>query len=186
MPISDWISIFMALIATTSTVVTYIVYRSSTDPLIIVYANPDLTRPSLVCLTIKNIGKGAAYNIAFRPDRSLPTEAFSIPEPENMPKEMTSGPIIHGIPFLAPDQQISFAWGQYGGLYKFIGNTPITVNCSFHRTGNPHILTRKLKSISRLDIKTFERSESSEHGFGPNIVKELKQLNKNIKDLSKR
>ena len=182
MTLSDWISIFMALIASASTLVTYIVYRSSTDPLIIVYANPDFTRPSLVCLTIKNIGKGAAYNINFQTSSPLPSQAFSIPIPEDMPDKMTKGPIINGIPFLAPDQQISFAWGQYGGLYKFIGDTAITVNCTFRRSGNPLTLTKNLKSISKLDIKSFEQSESSEHGFGPNIVKELKQLNKTLKN----
>ena len=171
----------MALIASTSALVTYIVYRSSTDPLVIVYASPDLTRPSLIWLTIKNIGKGAAYDIRFQTNRPLPSEAFSIPVPENMPEKMIKGPIINGIPFLAPDQQISFAWGQYGGLYKFIGDTAITVDCNFHRVGNAHIFNKKLKSISKLDIKSFERSESSEHGFGPNIVKELKALNKTLK-----
>ncbi len=181
MTLSDWISIFMALIASASALVTYIVYRSSTDPLIIVYANPDFTRPSLVCLTIKNIGNGAAYDISFQTSRPLPSEAFSIPIPEDMPDEMTKGPIINGIPFLAPNQQISFAWGQYGGLYKFIGDTAIIVNCKFYRVGSPHVLTKKLKSLSKLDIKSFERSESSEYGFGPNIVKELKQLNKTLK-----
>ena len=173
----------MALIASASALATYIVYRSSTDPLIIVYANPDYTRPSLVCLTIKNIAKGAAYDIRFKTNRPLPSEAFSIPIPENMPEKMTKGPIINGVPFLAPDQQISFAWGQYGGLYKFTGDTAITVDCNFHRAGNPNIFDKKLKSISKLDIKTFERSESSEYGFGPNIVKELKQLNKTLKNL---
>ncbi len=41
MEISDWISTFMALIATASAIITYVVYRTSTDPEVIVYVDTD-------------------------------------------------------------------------------------------------------------------------------------------------
>lgn len=186
MQVSDWISTFMALIATASTVVTYILYRSSTDPLVIVYVSPDLKRPSIVNLIVKNIGKGPAYGVKFEPNRILPAQAFGISAPETNPQKMSSGPMVHGIPFLAPDQQISLTWGQYGGLDQWIGDTPITVNCGFYRVNKPNFFSRKLRSISNLDIRTFGQSESSEHGFGPNLVKELKQLNKTLANFESR
>ncbi|MBM3163529.1 MAG: hypothetical protein FJZ79_09540 [Chlorobi bacterium] len=65
MDVGNWISIFMALVATASAVVTYAVFRSSTDPVVIVYADPDIKRPSIVNLIIKNIGNGAAHSIKF-------------------------------------------------------------------------------------------------------------------------
>lgn len=179
----DWISIFMALIAVASAIVTFAVFRSSTDPLVIVYADPDLTRPSVVNLVIKNIGKGPAHNISFTSSRALPCEAFGISEPEIMANEMSSGPIITGIPFLAPDQKISLTWGQYGGLHKYIGNDPIKISTYFLRGFRKGLLRRRLSSTSALDIKTFERSDSSEHGFGPNLVKEIASLNTTMKKI---
>ena len=41
----DWVSVFMALIASTSAAITYVVYRSVTDPEAIVYADADPKRP---------------------------------------------------------------------------------------------------------------------------------------------
>ncbi|MFJ2482041.1 hypothetical protein ACIOWE_17320 [Pseudomonas sp. NPDC087598] len=179
----DWISIFMALIATASAVVTFAVFRASTDPLVIVYAEPDLARPSIVNLIIKNIGKGPAHNISFTSDRPLPCEAFGIGEPSTVARAMSSGPIVTGIPFLAPEQKLSLTWGQYGGLHKYIGSEPIKISATFRRSYKSRMFSRKLSSTTCLDIQTFERSESSEHGFGPNIVKEMKVLNKTMKCL---
>ena len=99
MDIGNWISIFMALIAIASVVVTYAVFRSSTDPVVIVYADPDIKRSSIVNLIIKNIGNGAAYNIKFKPTRPLPYEAFSIEVPEKMPDSMKVGPSLQAFHF---------------------------------------------------------------------------------------
>lgn len=185
MDIGNWISVFMALIATASIVVTYAVFRSSTDPVVIVYADLDLKRPSIVNLIIKNIGNGAAHSIKFKPTRSLPYEAFSIEVPEKMPASMEVGPIVTGIPFLAPGQQITLTWGQYGGLYKYIGDEPIQVETQYYAAGKARFYSRRLSTTSSLDVRTFERSESSEHGYGPNLVKEFKALNKSFAAVNK-
>lgn len=180
----DWISTFMALIAAGSAMVTFAVYRSSTDPLIIVYADPDLTRPSIINLIIKNIGNGPAHKISFSSTKPLPSEAFGITEPETNAKEMSAGPIVAGIPFLAPNQQIVLTWGQYGGLQKYIGDTPINITSTFYRSFKGKFISRK-QSVSALAIQQFQRSNPGEHGFGPNIVKELKSLNSTIKHFEK-
>lgn len=185
MDIGNWISVFMALIATASIIVTYAVFRSSTDPVVIVYADPDLKRPSIVNLIIKNIGNGAAHSIKFKPTRPLPCEAFSIEVPEKMPAPMEAGPIITGIPFLAPGQQITLTWGQYGGLYKYIGDEPIRVETQYYAAGKARFYSRRLSATSSLDVRTFERSESAEHGYGPSLVKEFKALNKSFVAVSK-
>lgn len=185
MDIGNWISVFMALIATASIVVTYAVFRSSTDPVVIVYADPDLKRPSIVNLIIKNIGNGAAHSIKFKPTRPLPYKAFSIEVPEKMPASMEIGPIVTGIPFLAPGQQITLTWGQYGGLYKYIGDEPIQVETQYYTVGKTRFYSRRLSATSSLDVKTFERSESSEHGYGPNLVKEFMALNKSVAAVKK-
>ena len=120
MDAGDWISLLMVLIACASVTVTYVVYRSVTDPEVIVYADTDQRRPSIINLIIKNIGKGPASDITFSSDRPLPISAYSIETPKVMPEVMTDGPIIVGIPYLAPDQSLVLTWGQYGGLSKFL------------------------------------------------------------------
>lgn len=85
---SDWISIFMAAIATASAAITYSVYRSSTDPEVIAYIDTDKKRPSFIILIIENIGKGPAEDVTFETSREIPWEAFSIPIPDKMPETM--------------------------------------------------------------------------------------------------
>ena len=183
---ANWISIVMALIAIASVIVTYAVFRSATDPAVIVYGQPDLTRPSLINLIIENIGRGAAYTVSFETSRPLPVHAFGIEVPEEMPDPMTSGPIISGIPFLAPGQRIAIIWGQYGGLYKHIGDLPISVTAQCYRGGPRRWFKKKLLSASILDVQMFVTSESAESGYGPNIVKELKAVNVTLKNMESR
>lgn len=185
MDLASWISIFMAVIAVATAIVTYAVFRSATDPAVIVYAQPDLQRQSIVNLVIENIGRGAAHGVFFKPSRPLPQNAFSIPVPEKMPDKMQSGPIANGIPFLAPGQRLSISWGQYGGIYKYLGDEPICIDTFCYRTRSNGLFSKRLQSSSTLDIRMFQTSESTEHGYGPNLVKELKALNITLKSIEK-
>ena len=127
MDAGNWISLFMLLIACASTAITYIVYRSATDPEVIVYADLDLKRPTIINLIIKNIGRGPALDICFNTSRPLPDKAFSVGIPKDMPSEMKDGPIVVGVPYLAPNQELVITWGQYGGLKKYMGISSIEV-----------------------------------------------------------
>ncbi|MGV6953866.1 hypothetical protein [Pseudomonas chlororaphis] len=143
MDLASWISIFMALIAVATAIVTYAVFRSATDPTVIVYAQPDLQRQSIVNLIVENIGKGAAHEVSFKSSRPLPEKAFSIPVPERTPDQMQSGPIVTGVPFLAPGQRLSISWGQYGGLYKYLGEDPIHIDTSYYRARANRLFKKK-------------------------------------------
>lgn len=186
MDLANWISIFMALISVATAIVTYAVFRSATDPTVIVYAQPDLQRQSIINIIIENIGRGAAHEVFFKPNRPLPQRAFSIPIPEEMPDLMLSGPIANGIPFLAPGQRLLISWGQYGGLYKYLGDNPIRIDIFCYRTQYKGLFSKKLHSSSVLDIRMFQTSESAEHGYGPNLVKEFKSLNTLLKSIDKK
>jgi hypothetical protein len=177
MGVAEWVSIFMAVIAVATAVVTYAVFRSATDPVVIVYAEPDLQRQSIINLFIENIGRGAAQNITFKTSRPLPHQAFGIEPPEKMPQAMTSGAIVDGVPFLAPGQRISIMWGQYGGLSKYIGDEAILVDAFCYRGRRQGMLSKKLQASSKLDVRMFAGSVSAEGGFGPDLVKQLKDLN---------
>ena len=186
MGIADWVSIFMAVIAVATAIVTYAVFRSATDPVVIVYAQPDLQRPSIINLLIENIGRGAAHTITFRTSRPLPHRAFGIQPPEEMPETMTSGAIVDGVPFLAPGQRISITWGQYGGLTKYIADEAIRVDAFCYRSQRKGLFAKKLQAASNLDVRMFGGSESAEHGFGPDLVKQLKILNSTMTSIDKR
>lgn len=180
----NWVSVFMALIATASAMITYAVYRSSTDPEVIVYADTDKKRPSVVILIIENIGKGPAENISFKTSRSLPEKAFSIEEPRNMPKTMSSGPIVSGIPFLAPNQKIVLTWGQYGGLKKYIGGESIVVTAYYGRA-NAKFWLNKLSSSSKLSVEAFYQSDISDSNWDKKISETLIKTNEQLKSIDK-
>lgn len=180
MGVSEWISLFMALIATGSAVITYVVYRSATDPEVIVYADVDRRRPSVMNLIIKNIGNGPALDVSFCSDKPLPNKAFGIEVTKEMPSRMLEGPIVSGIPYLAPGQEIVLTWGQYGGLKKYMGDSSIVVisKCRRPRSFRPH--SGFVNSISKLDITQFEHSDVSDHNWGPKLVKRLEATNKEL------
>ncbi|MFJ7140663.1 hypothetical protein [Pseudomonas protegens] len=186
MGIAEWVSIFMAVIAVATAMVTYAVFRSATDPVVIVYAQPDLQRPSIINLFIENIGRGAAHTITFRTSRPLPDQAFGIQPPKEMPEAMTSGAIVDGVPFLAPGQRISITWGQYGGLTKYIADEAIRVDTFCYRARRKGLFAKRLQAASNLDVRMFGGSESAEHGFGPDLVKQLKALNSTMASIEKR
>lgn len=180
MDTGDWISLFMALIAAASATITYVVYRSATDPEVIVYADVDRKRPSLVNLYIRNIGKGPALDISFHPSKALPEKAFSIETPKEMPKPMVSGPIVTGVPYLAPGQEIILTWGQYGGLKKYMGDASIVVTTKYRRPKMLRPRSAIITSKSKLDITQFEQSDISDHNWGPKLVEALERTNKEL------
>ncbi len=174
-----WISIFTAIVTTAAAVVTYAVYRSSTDPFVIVFAKVDLKRPSLINLTIKNIGKGPAYDVSFLFSQSIPGFSAGIETASEDFEVMSSGPLIRGMPFLAPDQELTITWGQYGGLLASTYGNTILVDAFYYRS-RKNIFSKRLSAGSNLDIKMFEQTESSEYGYGPEIAEHLKILNRKI------
>ncbi|MGY3910004.1 hypothetical protein ACW5XW_01170 [Aeromonas piscicola] len=179
---SDWISVFMALIATASAIITYAVYRSSTDPEVIIYADTDKGRPSFIILIIENIGKGPAENITFDTSRPLPKQAFGIEEPKNMPETMESGPIVNGVPFLAPSQKMIITWGQYGGLKKYIGGDSIFVKAKYKRA-NSKLPFNKSTSSSQLFIEAFATTDISDSNWDKKISEELVKTNKQLQNI---
>jgi len=180
----DWISVFMAAIATASAAITYAVYRSSTDPEVIVYADTDKKRPSFIILIIENIGKGPAEDIKFETSRALPARAFSIGIPDKMPDTMESGPIVEGIPFLAPGQKLIVTWGQYGGLKKYIGDENIKVSANYKRA-NSKFSIRKLSSSSKLFVESFAQTDISDSNWDKKISETLEKTNKQLQSIDR-
>ena len=185
MLIGDWISIFMALIALMSAAITYLVYRAATDPEVIVYATPDPRRPTVFNLIIKNIGKGPAIDIKFKTSKVLPDQAWSIKIPDEIPKPMTDGPLVTGVSYLAPDQELIITWGQYGGIKRSLGDSAIEVKsiCKRRRIFRPS--TPSVVYISKLDITQFETSDAGDYNWGAKLVKSVDNLNNEVSKISR-
>ena len=179
---SFWVSFLMALIAISSVLISYAIYRSSTDPEVILYSQSDLKRPSIINLIVHNIGKSPALNVCFEPERALPEKAFGI-EMAQMPNKMTDGPLINGIPYIAPNQQFVITWGQYGGLHKYFGSSYIDVKISFERPKSLFCKNKPKTTISRLDILAWKDTDISDNNWNKKITEELGCMNKNIEKL---
>ncbi len=177
------VSIFMAIIAITSTLISFLVFRKNTSPEVIVYPDLDEQTKVVVNLIIKNIGNEVAKNVIFYPESELPCRAFGMENPE-MPEIMDEGPIKNGIPYLAPGASRVLCWGQYGGLHKFIGDGVIKVTIKYERT-NRYLLSKKLTNVSYIDIKSFETTAASDNSWGKSAVSELKSLNRNLANINK-
>ncbi len=179
-----WVSFLMALIAVSSVLISYTIYRSSTDPEVILYSQPDIKRPSIINLIIHNIGKSPALNVTFSPEKALPSKAFGFDDAQ-MPEKIVDGPLINGIPYIAPNQQFVITWGQYGGLNKYFGSSHIDVDISFERPNSLLRLNKFKKATSRLGIRAWELTDSSDRNWDKKTAEELKKINTNISKLVK-
>ncbi|WP_420449048.1 hypothetical protein [Candidatus Palauibacter sp.] len=109
--------LFVAAIAA---VAAYLLVRIASDPHVIVYVRHDAeSRVSLLLIMIENVGRGVAHNVKFKLSRDIPKFVAGI-KPTGKKTEriesMSDGALVTGIPYLAPGESRTIAWGQYGGL----------------------------------------------------------------------
>lgn len=180
------VSIFMALIAIASTIITTYVFKASSDPDIIVYPEQDKDSKTQINLIIKNIGNGAAKNIRFQiiSDRGLPRNAYGLESPL-MPDKMSDGPLISGIPFLSPGAERKISWGQYPGLYQWFGNSSIDVKSKFERNNKMPFIISKIESTSSLDILSFATIVASDNSSIKKLTSEISQMRKQLENTNK-
>ena len=177
-----WVSIFMAIIAISSVLISYIVYRSSNAPNVIVYADDDKRRPTIIVLVIENIGHGPAKNVTFSLARDLPQKAWGFDDAQ-MPQKMDEGPILTGVPYLAPGARRVINWGQYGGLKKWFEGSTIDVQVSFERCDPIPLLRKRITNVSTLDVASFGPTDASDSNWDKKVAKELEGLNAQMKRL---
>jgi hypothetical protein len=155
----DWTSIGMPVSTITLAVLTAMYVRltkklveAQAEPCVIVFARRDEARPTVLQIIIKNTGKAVARDITFQISKKFPHRAFGLDRdsaPEAAP--MTTGPLIDGIPALAPGEERRIDWDQYGGLSKALGDQEIEVICRFRRG------TRALEPVRCvLEVKSFK------------------------------
>lgn len=163
-------------VALTSLVVNYLLLRELHDPQVIVYAIADEKRPSVINLVIKNIGKGIAYDVAFKSSEPIPAEAFGF-ENAAIPKPMSAGPFVTGIPMLHPDETRVLTWGQYGGLRAAgLNERDLLVTTSYKSKPRLRLTDSRHTSVSAISVKSFERTDASDHNWDKKTAEKLGEL----------
>lgn len=164
--------------------ISYAVYRSQADPDIMVYAESDERRPTLINLIILNAGKAPAYDVKFSSNSNIPSEAYGLdPASADEPEQMANGPMIDGIPFLPPNGRRTITWGQYGGLLKAIGERHLLVTAHYksRHFGIPWKVRHHQSSI--LEISSFKGTDASKKYYDKEIVEQLKAIAKAIQKI---
>lgn len=116
-------------------VAAYLLVRIASDPHVIVYVKHDTGgRVGAMLIIIENIGRGVAHNVKFTLRRDIPKFAEGM-TPTGKKKEwvesMSDGALFTGIPYLAPGERRTMAWGQYGGLLDELGPISVRVETTF-------------------------------------------------------
>lgn len=115
---------------------THDLVKAGTYPCVIVY--PEFDGGTHISLVIENVGHGVARDVRFELSRDIPKYAVGLDQDSGRTIEvLTCGPLINGIPALKPGEKRRTVWGQYGGLKKALGDTPVKVTCRFKRLNGP-------------------------------------------------
>lgn len=171
-----FVNIITMIIAIASSLISYLVYKENTSPDIIVYLEQDEQTRVILNLVIKNIGKSAARDITFKCSKPLPSKAFN----EDRTQEMDQGPLITGIPFLAPGSSRILMLGNYAGLKNWFGEEKIKVESLFYKANSKSLFFKNKKNISLLDIYSFTNVSAADNSTGAKIQHALNKIEKAI------
>jgi hypothetical protein len=123
-----------AVLAAVYVIFTYRLLKVQQDqsaPCVVVYTQHDNARSTIIMIIIENIGRSMARDVRFELDRRIPLHAFGLERLAGSTEEMDSGPLVRGIPALAPGETRRITWGQYGGLREALGGIPVKVTSRF-------------------------------------------------------
>jgi hypothetical protein len=171
-----WLSLAATLIALFAAVVSYLVYRSQADPDVIVYAQGDEKRARIINLVIENIGRASAYDVSFTTSADLPWKAFASDDEAPPAETMASGPLITGIPLLAPGGKRVITWGMYFGLNKALraGTVMVTASYCSQHFGVPW--RSRHKATCPLEVFSFAGTDASDSNYLKQIAEDVKKV----------
>lgn len=185
-------SVAAVLVALFGTFVNLWLYRTQTDPEVIVFATGDEVEESLIWLVVQNIGKGLATDIRFRWRGARPSTAFGLTSQDAQPPNEFIGPLIKGIASLGPGSRRVFVWGQYGGIAAALrehGGT-LQVECQYFG-GRPHLrnIRRPHRREFVIDIGSFDETiarDSAERKISRSLERIEKKFDAVIRALQTR
>lgn len=169
------VALVALIIAFASMLISYRLLRLQQDPEVVLYATADEKRPSIVVLVIENTGGSVAHDVSFLSPKPIPSDAFGFGDAES-PKPMAAGPLVTGIPSLGPGAKRVMTWGQYGGIHKGIGDSVLDVTAKYRGQRSILYFRRRHKTVSRIDIKSFEHTDVSDHNWDKKTAESLKKI----------
>lgn len=170
-----WATVVVGLITVIATAINYYILRSQVDPDVIVYATSDKTRPTIIVIVIKNVGKGLATNVRF--DFSEPlVVVFGIGDGTSNRRPIDSGPLIYGIPGLGPNAERLITWGQYGGLSSVYSDRTITVKVTYESEAIGIFGPEKHETVCYLDVRSFAGTDASDGRWDKHAADALKGI----------
>ena len=150
---------FIALVTALGVLaVFYLLWRFRRIPDVVVYAVPDLQRPAVINLVIKNRGSGVAQDLRFESDKKIPARAFGF-EDAPKPGYMADGPLIDGISSFKPGEKQVITWGQYGGLKKGLGDDYLEITATYSSKPVFGITRDRHRTTSRIDLRIVKGAD---------------------------
>jgi len=191
------IAIVATIAATMAAWIAFHSYRAQTDPDVIVYLEHDDKRPSLLVLVIENIGSGVAYDIGFKIPKGFPDDPIGIEASGRTDfTPMSSGPLISGIKSLPPKGKRMMNWGQYGGVYDYMGDDHLPIEVRFKRKNLLGIDDHTFNTTSYIDVSSFAHTDASRRSEAAHlssiattlkdVKKEFVKLNSKIQSIESR
>lgn len=179
-----WATVGLVATSFFTMMISYFLMRSQVDPYVIVYSKHDDKRPTLFLIVIENIGAGVAYDVKFQLSRSIPSKAFRMESKGDATSfdTMISGPLISGIPLLAPGEKRVVTWGQYGGLRDALGESSVQVTSCF-QSRHRFLWRKKVHSVeSLLEVYSFAETDASKSSESRQL-QELERMAKHLERL---
>lgn len=178
------IEILTFAIALLSLIVAYAVYYNNSVADVVVYAQVDKKRPTVINLVVHNIGKGIARDIRFICPVGIPKQAYGITGLEQPSKVYNSGAFINGFPILFPDEKLVYSWGQLGGLREALNGRPLELEVIFSSRNSLQLRKEKIKSKFVIDVTAFEGVDISESLFEKDVRESLKSMAKSLAQIN--
>lgn len=131
-------------------------------------------------LEIRNVGQGIAYEIEFESSRPLPMRAFGFINSENDEEleqlrskisVMDNGPLITGIPALAPGDSRTLMWGQFGGLYACLKDDFVRITAAYKDEAR-----QAHESLSVVEVLSYRNHDASDNRPISKLTKEIREL----------
>ena len=176
--------ILSLVIALLSLIVAYMVYYDNSTGDVVIYAQVDRKRPTVINLVIHNIGKGIARDIKFVCLNGIPEAANGISGLKEPLKIYETGALVNGLPILFPDEKLVYSWGQFGGLKEALDGKPLEIEVIFFSRNSLQLRRRKTRNKLVIDIAAFEGVDISTTIFEQEVQKSLQAIAKSLEKMT--
>ena len=176
--------ILSLVIALLSLIVAYMIYYHNSTGDVVVYAQVDRKRPTVINLVIHNIGKGIARDIKFVCLNGIPKAANGISGLKEPLKIYETGALVNGLPMLFPDEKLVYSWGQFGGLKEALDGKPLEIEIIFFSHSSLQLTRRKIRNKLVIDVTAFEGVDISTTIFEQEVKKSLQAIAKSLEKMA--